>query len=325
MGCEGSGAYQRGKLTVNILKNKLFFVGVCVIGLVFFWFSSSLKADPMDTQDHPIAVSSTPDNEKEAPGEDEEALNEDKATANDMDRKTIRDTKNDGVNNNDVNFSYFLTSGYAANDISGIPSVGKVSGTPELDGSLSTAKTLYVVVPSSKIKLEPGEKLIVFGDGGPIREKNSGFNKRFIKNLAVLKVREGEGRRYLADVLTSYDNIPLGSPVKLYSGEKEIWDKAQVSKEFPTKTIKCFVAGGERGRDNWNQTDYVILTAGTKQGVVEGLIFQLWEVQWDKNVKLDGIARGFAKVFYAGSSYSIARIQEGSDSIFKGFEAVYNP
>lgn len=310
---------------MSILKNKLVIVEVCVMGLAFFWFSSSLKADPIDTQDHPIAVSSTPDNDKEAPGEDEEAVAEDKATAEDMDQKTIRATKNSGVNRNDVNFNYFLTSGYAANDISGIPSVGKVSGTPELDGSLSTAKALYVVVPNAKTRLKPGEKLIVFGDGGPIREKNSGFNKRFIKNLAILKVREGEGRRYLTDVLTSYDDIPLGSPVKLYSGEKEIWNKAQVAKEFPTKTIKCFVAGGERGRDNWNQTDYVILTVGTKQGVVEGLIFQLWEVPWNKNVKLDGTARGFAKVFYAGSSYSLARIQEGSDSIFNGFEAVYNP
>ena len=279
----------------------------------------------MDMQDHPVAVSSTPNDDKEAPGEDEDAVNEDKAAEDDMDRTTVRDRRKDGVNENGVNFSTFLTSGYAANDISGIPSVGKVSGTPELDGSLSTAKTLYVQVVSSKTKLEPGEKLIVFGDGGPLRERNSGFNKRFIKNLAILKVREGEGRRYLADVLTSYDDIPMGSPVKLYSGEKEIWDKAQVAKEFPTHLIKCFVAGGERGRDNWNQTDYVILTAGTKQGVVEGLTFQLWEVPWDKNVKLDGTARGSAKVFYAGSSYSIARIQAGSYSIFKGFEAVYNP
>ena|GEM_PF-3397275 len=310
---------------MSALKNKFLIAGLCVIGFIFLCFSSSVMADPMDAQDHPAAASSAPNNGKEASGEDEEAVNGDKAAADEMDRKTIRDTRNSGVNRNDVNFNYFLTSGYAANDITGIPSVGKVSGTPELDGSLSTAKTLYVAVPNDKIKLEPGEKLIVFGDGGPLQEINSGFKKRFIKNLAILKVREGEGRRYLADVLTSYDFIPLSSPVKLYSGEKEIWDKAQVAKEFPTHSVKCFVAGGERGRDNWNQTDYVILTAGTKQGVVEGLIFQLWEIPWDKKVKLDGTARGFAKVFYAGSSYSLARIQEGSDSIFSGFEAIYNP
>jgi hypothetical protein len=325
MGCEGAGTYQRGELTLIKLRNKTHFFDLCVVGLVFFGSSSFLRADSMDTQDHPMAVPAVPNNGKEAPSENEEAVSGDKATADEMDRKTRHDTRGSGVNGNDVNFNYFLTSGYAANDISGIPAVGKVSGTPELDGSLSTAKSLYVTVPNDKTKLEPGEKLIVFGDGGALRVKDSGFNKRFIKNLAILKVREGEGRRYLADVLTSYDDISLGNPVKLYTGEKEIWDKAQVAKEFPTHPIKCFVAGGERGRDNWNQTDYVILTAGTKQGVVEGLIFQLWEVPWSKNVKLDGNARGFAKVFYTGSSYSLARIQEGSDSIFNGFEAIYNP
>jgi hypothetical protein len=287
-------------------------------GLVVFFCSTFSRADSIDAVKDRAAL--TP-----AASEDEEAVEQDKVIAEDEDQNTIDDTRGTGVNKNDVNFSYFLTSGYAANDISSIPSIGKVSGTPELDGSLSTAKSLYVVVPNTKIKLNPGEKLIVFGDGGLLQEKQSGFNKRFIKNLAILKVREGEGKRYLADVLTSYDDIPLGSPVKLLSGEKAIWDKARVAKEFPRKPIKCYVAGGERGRDNWNQTDYVILTAGTKQGVAEGLIFQLWEVPWDKNIKLDGVSRGFAKVFYAGASYSLARIQEGSDSIFNGFEAVYNP
>lgn len=316
MGYEGSSAYQRGELTVIILKNKLVLVELCVMGLVFGGSYSFSRADSTDAQKSPAVIV--------APAADDDAADDDQSTA-DMSSHGIRDRRKDGVNENGVNFNIFLTSGYAANDISGIPSVGKVSGTTELDGSLSTAKTLYVDVPSGKIKLEPGEKLIVFGDGGPLREKNSGFNKRFIKNLAILKVREAEGKRYLADVLTSYDDIPLGSPVKLYSGEKQIWDKAQVAKEFPTHSITCYVVGGERGRDYWLQTDYVILTAGTKQGVVEGLNFQLREILWDKNVKSVGVARGSAKVFYAGSSYSIARIQMGSGAIYNGFEAIYNP
>jgi hypothetical protein len=288
-------------------------------GLFFLWSFSFLRADSVDVKPGEGAALTSGSDEAE------EAVDEDNLAAAENDESTIADTKHTGVNANDVNFSYFLTSGYAANDISSIPSVGKVSGTPELDGSLSTAKSLYIVVPNEKTKLDPGVKLIVFGDGGPLVEKNSGFNKRFIKNLAILKVREGEGKRYLADVVTSYDDIPPDSPVKLLSGEKSIWDKSQIAKEFPTKTIKCFVAGGERGRDNWNQTDYIILTAGTKQGVVEGLIFQLWEVPWNKNVKLDGDSRGFAKVFYSGATYSLARIQQGSGSIFNGFEAIYNP
>jgi hypothetical protein len=318
LGREGPDADESSeRCQMTMLKNKLFFAGFCMTGLFFLWSFSLLRADSVDVKPSQKAALT--------PGFDEaeEVVDEDNAAA---DESNIVDTKHTGVNKNDVNFSYFLTSGYAANDISSIPSVGKVSGTPEIDGSLSTAKTIYVEVPNEKMKLEPGEKLIVFGDGGPLVEKNSGFNKRFIKNLAILRVREGNGKHYLADVVTSYDDIPLDSPVKLLSGEKAVWEKSQVAKEFPTKTIKCYVAGGERGRDNWNQTDYIILTAGTKQGVVEGLTFRLWEVpSWNQNVKLAGVSRGFAKVFYVGASYSLARIEPNSDSIFNGFEAIYNP
>ena len=305
---------------MTILKNKLFLFGVCVFGLTSFGGSTSLKAASVDTATNGEIIAST-----SASDEDKEAEDVDKATAADSDQDTIRDTEDAGVNKNDVNFDYFLTSCYVADNVSNIPAVGKVTGSTELDGSITTAKSLYVVVPNDKLKLEPGEKLIVFGDVGALREKNSGFNKRLIKNLAILQVREGEGRRYLTDVVTVYDEIPVGSPVKLYSGEETVWEKTQVAKESPNHPIKCYVAGGERGRESWNQTDYVILTAGAKQGVVEGLIFQLWEIPWSKNVKLDGVCRGFAKVFYVGGNYSIARIQEGSGSISAGFEALYQP
>ena len=287
------------------LKNKILFVGLCAVAL---GWGSSVKASPMGVEkDNDAIVSTTTPDGDEA------------------DQKDTQYAQVESGTDDDATFGYFLTSGYAATDVSKIPSVGKVAGTPEIDGSLSTAKTLYVLVPNDKVKLDPGEKLIVFGDLGSLKEKSSGFNKRFIKNFAILKVREGVGRRYLTDVVTSYDVIPADSPVKLYSGEKTLWDKAQVAKVLPTKPIKCYVAGGERGRDAWNQTDYVILTAGTKQGVVEGLTFQLWEITWSKSVKQDGVSRGFAKVFYAGSNYCLARILEGSGSISNGFEAIYKP
>jgi hypothetical protein len=268
----------------------------------------SAKAAPMGVdKDNDVIASTTTSDEDE------------------IDQKDAQYTRVETGTDDDVTFGYFLTSGYAATDISNIPSIGKVVGTPELDASLSTAKSLYVLVLNEKTKLDLGEKLIVFGDVGSLREKKSGFNKRFVKNFAILKVREGIGRRYLADVVTSYDLIPAGSPVKLYSGEKILWDKAQVAKEPPTHSIKCYVAGGERGRDAWNQTDYLILTAGTKQDVTEGLTFELWETSLNKNGKVDGISRGFAKVFYTGSNYCLARIQSGSSSISSGFEAIYKP
>jgi hypothetical protein len=282
-------------------------------------FLPSLKAAPMDVEKDNDAIGA-------APTPDEDEVGGDEMTSDVKNSpKEVRYIQPARGGDSDVTFNYFLTSGYVANDISNIPSVGKVIGTPELDGSLSTAKSLYVLVPKDKTKLEPGEKLIVFGDDGSIFEKKSGFDKRYIKNLAILRVREGIGNRYLTDVVTSYDFIPAGSPVKLYSGEKNLWDRSQVAKEAPTHPIKCYVAGGDRAKETWNQNDFIILTAGTKDGVVEGLGFELMELPLGKNQKADGFSRGFAKVFYAGSYYSLARIQNGAGSISTGFEAYYKP
>jgi len=290
-------------------KNKILFDKFFIIGLITFFCFIPFMAAIADVEKDNNAVVSVP------------ASDAGDVAGDEMVRKVSSSTETEP----DANFNYFLTSGYAANDIANIPSVGKVTGTPELDGSLSTAKSIFIALSNDKMQLDPGEKLIVFGDMGAISVKRVDFNKRFIKNLAILRVREGMGRRYLTDVVTSYGYIPAGSPVKLYSGEKTLWDKAQVAKEPPTHPIKCYVAGGERGRDAWNQTDYIILTAGTKQGVVEGVTFQLWETTWNRNVKLNEVSRGFAKVFYAGSNYCLARIQDGSGSIANGFEAYYKP
>jgi hypothetical protein len=304
---------------VKNLNNKNIGLVLFLAVIASFGILPSLKASPMDVEKDNDAIGSAP-----TPDDDEADDKETISEANNSPKEEHYVQPASGADS-DVTFNYFLTSGYVANDISNIPSVGKVIGTPELDGSLSSAKSLYVLVPKDKAKLEPGEKLIVFGDDGEIIEKRSGFDKRFIKNLAILRVREGIGSRYLADVITSYDFIPSGSPVKLYSGEKSLWDKSQVAKEAPTHMIKCYVAGGKRAQETWNQNDYVILTAGTKQGVVEGLNFELMEFPLGKNDKADGFSRGFAKVFYAGSYYSLARIQNGAGSISSGFEAVYKP
>ncbi len=227
---------------------------------------------------------------------------------------------------NELNFNYFLTSGYAANDIKNIPSIGHIDGTPELDNSLSAAKSVYVLVNDDKMKLDPGVRLIVFGDGGSLTVKIANFYKRFIKNLAVLRVREQVGKqRYLADVENSFELIPAGSPVKFYDSERNLWDKARVVKTLPSETIKCYVAGGERGHDTWNQNDYLILTAGKKQGVVEGMTFQLFEITFNSDNRKERKRRGWAKVFYAGGSYCLAQILNDSESIASGFEAVYKP
>jgi hypothetical protein len=321
MGDEIETIDRRGEQMIS--KFYFFHTAVFVLGSLFLAPCLKVQAGTANVEkdNEAIVASPTPENDTA------ETLMSAETSADPEDEKTEPAVeKNNSSSEDRVNFSYFLTSGYAANDIRNIPNVGKVEGTPELDGSLSVAKSVYVTISDDTVQVKLGSKLIVFGDGGSLTVKKAGFYKQFIKNLAILRVREQLGkRRYLADVITSYDFIPAGAPVKLYDGEKALWEKAQISKPMPDHSIKCYVAGGERGRDAWNQYDYIILTNGTKQGVVEGLYFQLFEPTYGPDNHKEQEPRGWAKVFYAGANYSLARIKTGSDSIQSGFEAISKP
>lgn len=286
--------------------------GILAFGAHWVWAGTA----DVEKDNNAISVSSTVDNEDDA---DAMMSAEKGSRSAERGMELMSDPAG-------ITFDYFLTSGYAANDIRNIPSVGQIDGTPEMDKSLSVAKSVYVLVNDDKTKLDPGVKLIAFGDEGELDVKAADFYKRFIRNLAVLQVREQVGKqRYLAEVVESYGFLPAGSRVKLYDSEKNLWERARTAKPLPTKMIKCYVAGGNKDSDTWTQNDYVILTAGTKQGVVEGTIFQLFEVTYDADNHKVRERRGWARVFYSGGNYCLAQILSDSESIASGFEAVYKP
>jgi hypothetical protein len=114
--------------------------------------------------------------------------------------------------------------------------------------------------------------------------------------------------------------------VKLYDAEIQRWKDAHAKKTLPTHPIQCVVAGGGPEREQLTETDYVILSAGSKKGVVEGLVFELRSTQetgfMEQSIKT---LRGKAQVFYVGEDYAMARIINSNAPIHKGFEAVYKP
>jgi hypothetical protein len=77
---------------------------------------------------------------------------------------------------------------------------------------------------------------------------------------------------------------------------------------------------------NHTQTDFIILTAGARDGVVEGMDFQLRE---EKGVAPAGEVSnrpfGMARVLYAGEDHAMARILYSHRPILVGFEARYQP
>ena len=76
----------------------------------------------------------------------------------------------------------------------------------------------------------------------------------------------------------------------------------------------------------FNQSDFIILTAGTRKGVVEGQTFELRQNRGRGLFKdPEHVLKGKARVFYAGANYSMAQIIESRESIQKGFEADYRP
>lgn len=228
-----------------------------------------------------------------------------------------------------VTFDYFLKSGYAADSISDIPSVGRVKGDEGAEETeFAFPQKVFVELTGERSTVKPGEKLIVFDDLGGMSEGHSGFSKHFIKNLAIVKVLEVQKDRCQVQIVKSYDVFKAGARLKSYDREMEFWKKAKTVKQLPERSIECYVAQGDPGRAYWNQADPIILTAGRKQGVVEGAIFELREKRvlgaLEDDASVESLC-GMAKVFFAGPDYSVAIIVSNSHPVVRGFVAVYKP
>ncbi|HEY5040175.1 MAG TPA: hypothetical protein VIJ93_13995 [bacterium] len=224
-----------------------------------------------------------------------------------------------------IGFYYFVKSGYVVPDESKIPSIGHVLSGIDNQISYSTPhKTFIELSPKMSVKVD--DILVVYHATDPVREAHSGEVGIWVRNLAIVRVVEIQKQRCLVEVKASFGTFQEKDKVKLYDDEIQRWNQAHVKKEITNRSIKCYVAGGEPGQDYFNQTDFILLTAGKKNGVVEGQIFRIDE-QKGGNFIEDSIRvpKGKAKVFFVGPNYSVAQILSNHESIKNGFVAFYQP
>lgn len=225
-----------------------------------------------------------------------------------------------------VGFYYFVKAGYAVSNDSEVPCLGKVIEPGDEDLNYSTPVRLYLELKPGQAGVRPGDFFVVYRTAPRLRESHSGFEADQVQNLAIVQVLRVSGNRCLVEAKQTFAPFRPGDKVQAYESEIKRWKKAHVKKPLPDHAVRCYVAAGEVGRQAMQRTDFVLLTAGTQQGVVEGQTFELDEVK-EGGFLQDPIRdpKGSARVIFAGPDCSTAQIISNHESIQKGFEAVYQP
>ncbi len=223
-----------------------------------------------------------------------------------------------------VGFYYFVSAGYLTQDDSKIPQLGKIAGDFSEKMEFSTPQKTYVELSNAIVK--PGDFLVVYRIAGNINEDHAGFVGRRVENLAILQVIEIQKTRCLAETKESFAPFKAGDSVKSYSDEIVRWKQAQRRKTLPAQPIHSYVAEGKPSLSYYAQNDWIVLTAGQKDGVVEGQTFRLRQKS-ETGWLAEDVHQpfGLAQVFYAGPNYSMAQILNSTEPIQKGFEAWYQP
>jgi hypothetical protein len=225
-----------------------------------------------------------------------------------------------------VGFYYFVSAGFLSSDPGRIPSIGTVIGSGDYNQNFTTPKRTYLQLKSDYTKVMPEDLLVIFRTVLPIQEPHSGDLGFQVENLAIVKVIEIQKERVLVEVKESFRPFQEGDRVEVYENEIRRWKQAQVKKSLPSQPLKCFVVGGEANRQNYEQADFIYLSAGSKKGVVEGQNFDLREIT-DTGAMEESLhtLRGVAQVIFSGPDSSTAQIISNHESIQKSFEAVYQP
>ncbi len=226
----------------------------------------------------------------------------------------------------DLSFYSFLMSGFVVQDGERVEALGKVA-VPS-DGSLGYAppqKAQVLLADTSKCKV--GDIWTVYHlEENILDEPELNFQGSLGDIRAVIQVEEITKNFATVNIIQSFRPFEPEDQVRDYALDVKRWKRAQTKKPLPSAEIRCFVAGGSRIKDSYDQLDTVILTAGTRKGLVEGMKFDL-DQKTDEGamggVRFNKI--GTAEVFYCGTTYSLARILQSQDGIQKGFTAIYRP
>ncbi len=246
-------------------------------------------------------------------------------------QQTIKDSKNISASirtraSDQITFYYFLRAGYVVDSNDRIPVVGKVSETYDAQSIISTGQKIYAEIGQKK-GVKVGDLLIPYRlMVNNLKEPHSGFSGDWVKNLGIVKVLEVQRKYCLVESIKSFEPFQKGDSLRIYNDEIKRWKQAQTKKILPQHEIHCYVAGGESGRTQYAQYDFIVLTAGSKKGVVEGQTFEIRKAGargvFDETIHA---LKGKAQVFYVGPSYSMAQIVSSVEPIEQGFEASYRP
>jgi hypothetical protein len=228
--------------------------------------------------------------------------------------------------NDKVGFYSFVSSGFAVDDPSKLRPVGRVVGGPDQTVEFAYPNKTYVEMTDGKEAVEPGDLFVVCRAQTHLSAPPVGMKGYQVENLAVVRVLEVQRRRCLVEITSSFGIFHRGDWVVPYDRELRRWEKARTKKPLPDHPIKAYVLGGVLGKWAYDQTDFIFISAGEKDGVVEGQTFQLREYEGG-NLLEEGmhVPAGTAQVIYAGPEVSTALILRNSRSIHKGFEADYRP
>jgi hypothetical protein len=226
-----------------------------------------------------------------------------------------------------VGFYYFVKASYVA-DPDNVPNLGYVIGSSDIDMAYSMPKHSFIEAASDKVKFSAGDLLVVYRTAQPVSDDRLGSLGYQVQNLAIVRVIETQTNRYLVETVKSFDSFQDGDKVESYDTEIQRWKQAQIKKPLPAQPVTCFVLGGwgQAGQLEYNQEDYIYLSAGTKEGVVEGQSFRIWKVT-ETGLMEEALRTpvGEAQVIYAGPDVSTAKILKNSQSIERNFEADYKP
>jgi hypothetical protein len=181
-------------------------------------------------------------------------------------------------------------------------------------------------VDSDQYPVKKGDLFIVYRCEKEVQEPHGGFLGFQVENLALVEVVEVQKTRHLVVVKKSFKPFLPGDHVIPYESEVRRWKQAQVKKQLPSHPVLAYVAGLDSPKTEYGSPDAILITAGSKKGVVEGQKFNLFSVREGEFDKEDlGIPVGTARVLYAGPDCAVANILSSSAPIQTGFKAEYRP
>ena len=226
----------------------------------------------------------------------------------------------------EVGFYAFVSAGFAVGDPGVIHPIGRVVSGPDVSTEFAYPNQTYIEITDEREVVGPGDWLVVCRAKASLSADPVGMKGYQVENLAVIRVLEVQKKRCLVQVKDSFRIFHPGDWAVPYDRELRRWKKARTMKPLPDHPIRCYVLGSGAGKSDYEQTDTIFLSAGEKQGIVEGQTFQLRDYQGG-NLLEEGshVPVGTARVIYSGPEVSTARILRNNRPVHEGFEAEYRP